>query len=168
MIAAFLPLPPAQGEQDLEKGPNVERTLKMRAYDFEQRRHENARWWRNLNRLMAFLGIAIIILIVSFWTLSNDSKDLRLTLDVAGNSSRCRNDGRVLKHGLAPQRSRAASPAQPSPSEYLHDATAGFSTPRSGIADHFGHFPELKSARSEHHSLPPSSNEQISSDWNPL
>lgn len=62
MIAAFLPLPPKPGmwQQDA-----LDRTLQMRIYDIEERRYENSRWWRNLNRFMIPLGIVVIVLVVS-------------------------------------------------------------------------------------------------------
>lgn len=62
IVAAFLPLPP---KPNSESASDLERALKVRTYDIEQRRYENARWWRNLNRVMIPLGIVIIALIVS-------------------------------------------------------------------------------------------------------
>lgn len=32
-------------------------------------RYENARWWRNINRMMAFVGIIILICVVSIESL---------------------------------------------------------------------------------------------------
>ena len=63
-MAAFLPLPP-KPDIDLEGTPASEVTLYARLYDLERRRHDNARWWRNLNRWMVPVGITIITIIVS-------------------------------------------------------------------------------------------------------
>lgn len=41
-------------------------TLRMRLFDLETRRHENARWWRNLNRWMNPLGLVIITIVVCY------------------------------------------------------------------------------------------------------
>lgn len=38
----------------------------MRLFDLETRRHENARWWRNLNRWMNPLGLVIITIVVCY------------------------------------------------------------------------------------------------------
>lgn len=46
--------------------PETEVALQARLYDLERRRHDNARWWRNLNRWMTPLGLAIITIIVSY------------------------------------------------------------------------------------------------------
>ncbi|BDD61861.1 hypothetical protein MPDQ_005968 [Monascus purpureus] len=62
IVAAFLPLPP---KPNSESASDLERALKVRTYDIEQRRYENARWWRNLNRVMIPLGIVIIALIIT-------------------------------------------------------------------------------------------------------
>lgn len=62
-VAAFLPLPP-KPDIDLEATPDTDVALQTRLYDLERRRHDNARWWRNLNRWMTPLGIIIITIIV--------------------------------------------------------------------------------------------------------
>jgi hypothetical protein len=49
LIAAFLPLPGF--EQDIEKGYDAR----------DQARYENARWWRNINRMMCLVGLGVII-----------------------------------------------------------------------------------------------------------
>ncbi|BCR89030.1 putative serine-rich protein [Aspergillus chevalieri] len=64
IVAAFLPLPP-KPDIDLESTPASEVTLQARLYDLERRRHDNARWWRNLNRWMVPVGIIIITIIVA-------------------------------------------------------------------------------------------------------
>ncbi|OJZ86195.1 hypothetical protein ASPFODRAFT_135612 [Aspergillus luchuensis CBS 106.47] len=66
LIASFLPLPAkpdAIPEDDVES--QLEMTLRMRLFDLETRRHENARWWRNLNRWMNPLGLVIITIVVT-------------------------------------------------------------------------------------------------------
>ncbi|KAE8145016.1 hypothetical protein BDV25DRAFT_78792 [Aspergillus avenaceus] len=65
-IAALLPLPPKPEmtmEGDIE--PGREKTLQMRVHHLEQKRYENARWWRNLNRWMIPLGLVIITIIIT-------------------------------------------------------------------------------------------------------
>ncbi|KAE8349707.1 hypothetical protein BDV28DRAFT_56130 [Aspergillus coremiiformis] len=66
LIAAFLPLPP-KPEMTLEgdSEPGREKTLQMRVLDLERKRHENARWWRNLNRWMNPLGLLIIAIVIT-------------------------------------------------------------------------------------------------------
>lgn len=70
--AAFLPLPPNQTID--EKGKESERhtsvtsigqDLEMRLAPMDEAQYENARWWRNLNRLMIPVGICIVAAIVS-------------------------------------------------------------------------------------------------------
>lgn len=71
-IAACLPLPAKPKPPPTPtKGKNVPRQSKIMA-DLEQQlspidvaRYENARWWRNLNRLMCLCGVAVLIAIVS-------------------------------------------------------------------------------------------------------
>ncbi|KAL8848684.1 MAG: hypothetical protein Q9221_006294 [Calogaya cf. arnoldii] len=63
-IAALLPLPPRPvtgGLPEADAAPDLEKTLCM----IDEARYENARWWRNLNRLMCIVGALIIIAIVS-------------------------------------------------------------------------------------------------------
>ena len=69
-IASFLPLPP-KPEYD-SKTPERRLSRLELARDLEKAlgqvdgaRYENARWWRNLNRWMAVLGIMILAAIVS-------------------------------------------------------------------------------------------------------
>lgn len=52
-------------EED-QSEPELEAALRMRLLDLERRRHENARWWRNLNRWMNPVGLVIMVVIVSF------------------------------------------------------------------------------------------------------
>lgn len=48
-----------------ESSVDVEAALESQLMALQRRRHENARWWRNLNRWMISLGVVIIIVIVS-------------------------------------------------------------------------------------------------------
>ncbi|KAJ5352358.1 hypothetical protein N7452_001332 [Penicillium brevicompactum] len=68
-VAAFLPLPPApKMSPEMAEGgseSDVEAALEMQCMNLQQRRHENARWWRNLNRWMISLGVVIIVIIVT-------------------------------------------------------------------------------------------------------
>ena len=70
-IAAFLPLPPKPPPTSPTKGKHVRRGSDIAVYLEKQlsptdlSRYENARWWRNINRLMCVVGATIIILIVS-------------------------------------------------------------------------------------------------------
>lgn len=45
---------------------DVERGFQDKVSEFQERRYENARWWRNVNRCMVPLGVGIMIVIVSF------------------------------------------------------------------------------------------------------
>lgn len=67
MVASFLPLPlkPKMGPEMLESNDDLEMALEMQLMSMQQRRYDNARWWRNLNRWMISLGVVIIIIIVS-------------------------------------------------------------------------------------------------------
>lgn len=67
MIAAFVPLPPKPktGPEMLDSDDDVEKALESQLVDLQQRRYDNARWWRNLNRWMISLGVVIIVIIVS-------------------------------------------------------------------------------------------------------
>jgi hypothetical protein len=48
-----------------ESDSDVEAALEAQCMNLQQRRHDNARWWRNLNRWMISLGMVIIVIIVS-------------------------------------------------------------------------------------------------------
>jgi len=70
--AAILPLPPHPAMGEKGKGAARPATAESIAQDLENRlapmdeaQHENARWWRNLNRLMMIVGVFIIAAIVS-------------------------------------------------------------------------------------------------------
>ena len=69
-LAAFLPLPPRPAIPTA-KGKNAPRRLQI-VQDLEDQlipgdegRYENARWWRNINRIMCVVGFMVIIAIVS-------------------------------------------------------------------------------------------------------
>ncbi|PKY06867.1 putative serine-rich protein [Aspergillus campestris IBT 28561] len=66
LVAAFLPLP-RKPEMILEEDTDseLESTLRMRLFDVERRRYENARWWRNLNRWMNPLGLVILTIVIT-------------------------------------------------------------------------------------------------------
>lgn len=64
LVAALLPLP-RKPDLDLEANmPSSDIALHARVYDLEQRRYDNARWWRNLNRWMVPVGFIIIAVVV--------------------------------------------------------------------------------------------------------
>ncbi|GAD91642.1 serine-rich protein [Paecilomyces variotii No. 5] len=65
LIAAFLPLPPLP--LSLQEGASAEIGAAVfgRVAEYETRRYQNARWWRNLNRCMCPLGIAIIVIVIT-------------------------------------------------------------------------------------------------------
>ncbi len=67
IIASFLPLPPLPKltPEMANVDDDVEMALETQLIALQRRRHENARWWRNLNRWMISLGVVIIVIIVS-------------------------------------------------------------------------------------------------------
>ena len=65
IIASFLPLPKQPkvlGEMS-DPDTDVESALETQLMSLHQRRYENARWWRNLNRWMVSLGVVIGVLV---------------------------------------------------------------------------------------------------------
>lgn len=68
MIASFLPLPrkpqasPPTTADDSRRARDIEKALGPVDYA----RYENARWWRNINRTLAFVGVLLVAAIVSF------------------------------------------------------------------------------------------------------
>jgi hypothetical protein len=64
MIAAFLPLPPKpqlemidhHSTSNLDFRQDPSQVLQI----LNEMRYNNARWWRNLNRIMAMVGVLII------------------------------------------------------------------------------------------------------------
>ncbi|PGH04734.1 hypothetical protein AJ79_07013 [Helicocarpus griseus UAMH5409] len=68
IIASFLPLPPRvnQINQDATTSrPDVEQAFHNRVVLIDEARYESARWWRNVNRWMSPIGVAIIVVVVS-------------------------------------------------------------------------------------------------------
>ncbi|KAJ5375397.1 hypothetical protein N7517_007403 [Penicillium concentricum] len=66
-VAAFLPLPPKPKMSQMveyESGSDVGAALEAQCVNLQQRRRDNARWWRNLNRWMISLGVVIIVVII--------------------------------------------------------------------------------------------------------
>lgn len=53
---------------------DIEMALESQLVALQRRQHENARWWRNLNRWMISLGVVIIVIIVSI----RDELDLQM------------------------------------------------------------------------------------------
>lgn len=71
-IGSFLPLPPRPKISSLKGKGNPNRTqliedLEMRLDPVDEARYENARWWRNINRIMSFIGIVIIVAVVCYY-----------------------------------------------------------------------------------------------------
>ncbi|PYH82384.1 hypothetical protein BO82DRAFT_66937 [Aspergillus uvarum CBS 121591] len=66
LIASFLPLP-KQPEMEMQEDPEsqLETSLRMRLFDLQRRRYENARWWRKLNRWMNPLGLVIVTIVIT-------------------------------------------------------------------------------------------------------
>ena len=69
VAAAFLPLPrkPHLDMQQVSRipTPNVEARLQQQMDMEDDIRHENARWWRGLNRGMSLVGVVVIVLVVT-------------------------------------------------------------------------------------------------------
>jgi hypothetical protein len=67
IIASFLPLPPLPKltPEMANVDDDVEMALETQLIALQRRRHENARWWRNLNRWMTSLGVVIIVIIIA-------------------------------------------------------------------------------------------------------
>lgn len=69
-IAAFLPLPPgpvmmsAKGKDVPRQTPMLE-DLEKQLGAVDEARYENARWWRNINRVMSGFGVLIIVAIIA-------------------------------------------------------------------------------------------------------
>jgi hypothetical protein len=80
MVAAFLPLPPKYAFDMAERDhsttqfgiPNSPDPMGRQAQALADSRHQSARWWRNVNRLMSVIGLLVIgaivaLAIVGFW-----------------------------------------------------------------------------------------------------
>ncbi|QQK45448.1 Serine-rich protein, putative [Penicillium digitatum] len=66
-VAAFLPLPPkpkVAQMAEFEIGSDVGNAFEAQCLNLQQRRRDNARWWRNLNRWMIPLGVVILVVLI--------------------------------------------------------------------------------------------------------
>lgn len=68
MIASFLPLPPrpAVGQWNPTGTPDLEQAMDENLGLIGEARYQNARWWRNVNRIMSIVGILLLATIVSY------------------------------------------------------------------------------------------------------
>ena len=68
-VAAFLPLPPKPRLQMDEISriptPNLEAQMIQQMDIADDVRYENARWWRNLNRLMCPVGFVVLVIVIT-------------------------------------------------------------------------------------------------------
>lgn len=58
-----MPLPPKP--RTPPSSPGFEHDLEKTLGPVDQARYENARWWRNINRIMSVVGVGVIVAIVS-------------------------------------------------------------------------------------------------------
>ncbi|KAI9810986.1 MAG: hypothetical protein M1827_005717 [Pycnora praestabilis] len=65
IIAACLPLPPHPTTGSTAAGTTALPDLEEAMTRVDEARYQNARWWRNLNRIMAVLGIVILAAIIA-------------------------------------------------------------------------------------------------------
>ncbi|KAJ5552860.1 hypothetical protein N7494_002238 [Penicillium frequentans] len=67
IIASFIPLPPKpkMAPEMIESDDDVEMALESQLMVLQQRRYNNTRWWRNLNRWMISLGVVIIVIVIT-------------------------------------------------------------------------------------------------------
>ncbi|KAL8787869.1 MAG: hypothetical protein Q9195_007562 [Heterodermia aff. obscurata] len=79
--AAFLPLPPKPIVDEKLKGPerrtsvtSIGQDLENRLAPMDEAHYENARWWRNLNRLMIPVGVFIIAAIIALAVVATRNK----------------------------------------------------------------------------------------------
>lgn len=69
-IAALLPLPPRPGVisakgKEVPHQTQVLEDLEKQLGAVDEARYENARWWRNINRVMSGFGVLIIVAIIA-------------------------------------------------------------------------------------------------------
>ncbi|KAI9718944.1 MAG: hypothetical protein M1812_003829 [Candelaria pacifica] len=67
MIGAFLPLPPnpyMDSKGDTSR-PDIEEAMTRVLGPIDEAKYENARWWRNLNRILSVVGLTIIIAVIA-------------------------------------------------------------------------------------------------------
>ena len=87
-IASFLPLPPRPNIPSLKGKDSPGRTQIIEDFEkhlgpIDEARYENARWWRNINRIMSLFGIVIVVAVVSFangTTPSNTLTEFEITI----------------------------------------------------------------------------------------
>ena len=74
MAGSFLPLPPKPETEMLEQPSDslldMPRRNPQRRNHVDDRQYYSARWWRNLNRLMAVAGLLVIAAIVALVVVS--------------------------------------------------------------------------------------------------
>ncbi|KAL6719603.1 hypothetical protein ACLMJK_001523 [Lecanora helva] len=69
-LASFLPLPPRPNISSI-KGKNIPRQaqavedLEKQLDPIDEARYENARWWRNINRIMSLVGVVIVVAVIT-------------------------------------------------------------------------------------------------------
>lgn len=68
MIASFLPLPsrPALVQEKHTGTADVEQAVDDNLGPTDESRYQNARWWRNVNRIMSIVGFLLLATIVSY------------------------------------------------------------------------------------------------------
>ena len=69
-IAALLPLPPrptviSVKGKDVRRQSQLLEDLEKQLGAVDEARYENARWWRNINRVMSGFGVLIIVAIIA-------------------------------------------------------------------------------------------------------
>lgn len=77
MIAAFLPLPmnPELSKEATPSQVDVERAFAQQVGHIDEKRYHKALWWRNLNRIMSAVGILLVGVIVSLFSLSGGTTE---------------------------------------------------------------------------------------------
>jgi hypothetical protein len=65
MIASFLPIPPSPEMAEISPSQlDLERQFERAVGPVDDRSHQKAMWWRNVNRLMSGIGTLLIGVIV--------------------------------------------------------------------------------------------------------
>lgn len=74
-MAAFLPLPhnpqatlPTHKDGEPVTSADIEKALDRDVGPIDEIQYENARWWRNVNRMMCLVGVTIIAVLVRLTT----------------------------------------------------------------------------------------------------
>ena len=101
IIASFLPLPPAPmiTPPATPDTPNIAHDIEKALGPIDQARYENARWWRNINRVMSIIGIFIILAIVRSCPRKQMIDVLTTDLDHPG---RCCHTHELISHMMKP------------------------------------------------------------------